>query len=211
MKISPFGFAGCVISGLALSAVYTFFPIFAVSRDVLSANLMSVTILGGVLLQWPLGKLSDYFERRKTLLGVVVLALVLSLVGFAYTGNDPYLVLAYSFLFGGFVFTLYPLSITQVCDHLDESYITVATALLLVAYGIGSVTGPVISSYFIGFLGVGSLFIYFALILGALACVGTYSMILRPVVPLEDQGDYVPLPNVTPIAYEMDPRGENAE
>lgn len=211
IKISPFGVTGCFISGLILSALYSFFPIFSVSKSIPTANLMSITIAGGVLLQWPIGKLSDYFERRKTLLVTVVIALLLSLLGFIYKEASVTHILILSFLIGGFLFTLYPLSITQVCDHFDHSHITTATALLLIAYGFGSILGPITSSVAIEVFGLNAIFLYFVSLLGILCLVGIYSTIQRPIVPLDQQTDFLSLPNVTPVAYEMDPRSENNE
>lgn len=211
IKTSPFGVAGCFISGLILSALYSFFPIFSVSREIPSENLMSITIAGGVLLQWPIGKFSDYFERRKTLLIIVLIALCLNLLIFSYKTGSTANILALSFLIGGFLFTLYPLSITQVCDHLDHSHITTATAFLLISYGFGSVLGPIVSSAVVSEYGINAIFLYFAILLGVLAAVGTYSMINRPVVPADEQNDFLPLPNVTPIAFEMDPRSTNGD
>lgn len=211
IKISPFGVAGCFISGLILSALYSFLPIFSISKEIPSAHLMSITIAGGVLLQLPIGKISDFFERRKVLLFIVFASLLLSLMGFFYEGNSSGSIYFLSFLIGGFLFVLYPLCITQVCDHLDHSHIITATALLLIAYGLGSVMGPILSSLTIGTFGISSLFLYFAALLGALGLVGVYTTILRPIVPLDEQTEFLPLTNVTPVTYEMDPRGEETE
>ncbi|MGA8163767.1 MAG: MFS transporter [Waddliaceae bacterium] len=211
IKLSPFGVSGCFISGLLLSALYSFFPILAVSKGIPSANLMSVTIAGGVILQWPIGKFSDYFERRKTLLVMVIMTLCLTLMGYLYGEASSTQVLSLSFLIGGFSFTLYPLCITQVCDHLHHSNITTATALLLIAYGFGSVLGPVASSMVVDAFGINSLFLYFAALLAILAGIGAYTTMRRPIIPLEDQTEFQPLTNVSSVAYEMDPRSENGE
>lgn len=205
IKKSPFGFSGCIASGMILSAIYTFFPLLALNRQIPPENLMSMTIFGGVLLQWPIGKFSDYFERRKTLLATVLLSLALACLSLLYTGNSPIAIYSIAFFFGGMTFTLYPLCITQVCDRIDHSQITTATALLLVAYGFGCVAGPIVSSGMIQALTIDFIFLYFILLLAGLTAVGIYSLLYNPVVSLADKNAYVPLTNVTPIAYEMDP------
>ncbi|MCB1110154.1 MAG: MFS transporter [Chlamydiia bacterium] len=208
IKASPFGVSGCLVSGLILSALYSFFPIFSVSINIPSENLMSITIAGGALLQWPIGKLSDYFERQRVLLFVVGIALVLSVLGLIIQGASIANTLILFFLAGGLLFTLYPLSITQVCDHLENSHIVTATSLLLIAYGLGCVLGPIASSIVIERLGIHAIFLYFAALLGLLGCVGIYVTIRRPIVPLKEQTEFMPLPNMTPVAYELDPRSE---
>lgn len=207
-KSSPFGFSGCLISGLLLSALYSFFPIYSKSIGIPSQYLMSLIIAGGVTLQLPIGKLSDYFERRRVLLTTVAIAALLSFSGLFFGSFSTELIVAVTFLLGGFLFTLYPLSITQVCDHLDSSHVTTATALLLVAYGFGSVIGPIASSILIEIWSIEALFLYFGALLLLLTAVGTYSTLVRPIVPLVDQMDFMPLPSNTTIGAELDPRGD---
>lgn len=208
MKKSPLGVAGCITSGLLLSAVYSFLPLVALSRGILSKDMMTATIAGGFFLQWPIGKLSDYFDRRKILILMIALSLAVCLTNYFFREFAIQMSLLLTFLVGGFLFTLYPLSISQVCDHLDNSQVTTATALLLVAYGVGSVSGPVLSSWMIQQKGIDILYLYFSVLLALLLLLGLWSAFFRPKIPIEDQEDFVPLPNVTPVANEMDPRGE---
>lgn len=211
INASPFGVTGCLFAGLILSTLYSFFPIFSESLGISSANLMTITIAGGVILQWPIGKLSDYFDRRKILLLVVFVTLILSMIAYQSATFTPKAVLTLFFFLGGFAFTLYPLSISQVCDHLDHSHITTATALLLIAYGLGSVIGPATSSILVEGMGINAIFLYFSIVLGSLAVLGVVTSIQRPIVPLDEQTDFQPMPAATPVAYEMDPRGDEEE
>lgn len=210
IKVSPFGVLGCFIAGLILSAVYSFFPLFSTSKQIPSENLMSITIAGGALLQLPIGKLSDYFERRKTMLATVITSLLFTFVFYLNTDASTTVILTLLFLIGGLLFTLYPLSITQVCDHVDHFQVTTATALLLVAYGFGSVLGPILSSEIVNAFGINAIFLYFSLLLGILGFVGIYTSLQRPIIPLDEQTDFQAMPTFTPIASEMDPRSEDS-
>ena len=102
-----------------------------------------------------------------------------------------------------------PSSSSESDFHLDHSHITRATALLLIAYGSGSVLGPIASSVMVEIFGINAIFPYFAILLGALGLVGLYSVTQRPIVPLDQQMDFLPLASVTPIVCEMDPRSED--
>jgi len=208
-RLSPFGVSGCIVSGLFLSVIYTFFPLYAVEHEIPSENLMTITIAGGFFLQWPIGKLSDLFERRKMLfiLILITFALCLTIVFLPTISNTGFLALA--FLIGGLSFCLYPISITQVCDHIDNHLITRVTGLLLVLYGIGTVIGPILSSLIISMFGISMVFAYLALLMLMLGAVGFYSISYRPVIPQEDQMEFQPLTPITPVAYEMDPRTED--
>src|SRR5690606_27677198 len=185
-----------------------FFPLFATSRLIPSEYVMSLTIIGGIVLQWPLGKLSDFFERRLMLFLTVAFAMLIALASYSYTGYDRQYLLISCFLLGGFAFALYPLSLTQVCDHIASVEITRATALMLITYGFGSVLGPITASQGVEAFGIRFIFLYFAAILFLMGGVGLITMIRRPSVPLEQQGEFVPMVTVTPIASELDPRSD---
>lgn len=208
IKSSPFGFSGCLIAGLLLSCVYTFYPLYSASINVPSQYSMSIIIAGGVVLQIPIGRLSDYYERRKVLFFTVLACFLLVFTGTFFNMFSVNTVMLITFFMGGFLFTLYPLCITQVCDHVDHVHVTRATALLLVAYGFGSVLGPIISSEVIEIMTIDGLFYYLTLLLAVLIVIGLYSIVKRPVVPLDDQGDFVPVPSTTAMITELDPRAE---
>ncbi|MFC7543307.1 MFS transporter [Siccirubricoccus deserti] len=81
---SPLGVVGTVASGLVLGSVYALGPVFA--RDAAgfeaqgAALFMGVLITGGVLLQWPLGRLSDAFDRRRVIVATLALLVVAALL-----------------------------------------------------------------------------------------------------------------------------------
>jgi len=208
IKISPFGSGNCFISGMVLSAILSFFPLYALEKGISPAHLMSLTIAGGVLLQWPLGCLSDVFERRKVLLTVVLACTLTAAILFFYTGSSAAIMLSLAFIIGGFSFTLYPLGVTQACDHLEPHQITKATSYLLIFYGLGAVVGPIVAAWVIKVLGIYFLFFYFIILLGALSLLGSYAVFKRKKIAIEDQNMFLPLTRTTPIAYEMDPRSE---
>src|SRR3546814_19161021 len=80
------------------------------------ARLMADTIVGGAVLQWPIGRLSDRGDRRPVMavLGVAAAALAgtLALVG-AVQGADGSQWRRYAlfFVFGGLAFSGYPLCV----------------------------------------------------------------------------------------------------
>lgn len=48
---------------------------------------------------------------------------------------------------GAASFALYPIAITLVCEKLAQSKIVSATELMLLAYSVGSVAGPLLAAY----------------------------------------------------------------
>lgn len=71
--ISPLGFAGCLLTGLAMSAFWGMGPTFAQQIGLNNIHLslfMAAPIVGAVVLQWPLGWVSDQIDRRGVIAGV---------------------------------------------------------------------------------------------------------------------------------------------
>lgn len=207
-RLSPFGFLACLLSGMLLSCVYGFIPAFAVERNLSIATTMSVIIFGGMLLQWPFGKISDVFDRRKILL---ILAASLFIPSYLiFMSIDPYWIIPLVFLLGGILFTLYPLAISQVCDRVGHEDLTGVTGLLLIVYGVGSTVGPLVAPLFMEYFEIAGLFLYFMVISGILTTIGVIAMIMQRPVAAEEQQEFVPLTHLTPIAYELDPRTEES-
>lgn len=204
IKAAPLGVVGCLVSGFILSAIYSFFPVFALHKNILASNLMTVTIAGAVLLQWPLGKLSDYFERRKTLMAVVFAGLASTLLTFVYTGSCVGVVMTLCFFMGGFTFAIYPLSATHVCDCVDPDDLTKVAALLLAVYGFGSIIGPMIAAAIIDLFTLHGLFMYFSFLLFLLDLLGIYVVLKGPATVINDQNVFMPRPKVTPVAKTQD-------
>ena len=96
--------------------------------------------IAGVL-QYPVGRFSDSFDRRRVM---VIMAIMAGICSFIIAFADPsfYKVMIIgSFFLGGFCFTLYPISINHACDNIDSKAILAATQGLLFAYSIGSSFG----------------------------------------------------------------------
>lgn len=203
-KIAPFGFIGCFMSGMLISCIYGFTPAFAVDKGLPVARLMAATIFGGVLLQWPFGKASDLFNRRAILLLLSALLIVPSLLVLTFLG-DVKITLILSFVLGGIIYTLYPLSLSQVCDRVGHNDLVGVTSLLLIVYGIGSMLGPITAPLIIVPFGFQGLFIYYAVIGAIMTVVGLITLLLYRPTKLVQQ-EYEPLMPVTSVAYELDPR-----
>ncbi len=202
---SPLGFIGCVVSGLMLSAIYGFLPSYAYDNDLSISILVGITIAGGFVLQWPIGKLSDMFDRA---IIIVLLALIIIVVCFIIAVLPLHNIAVYiiSFFLGGLCFTLYPVCIAQVCDHLSNSNVINVTGVLLFAYGVGAVSGPPILAYSVKLFSSTALFFYIAFVSFVLFAFGLYSLKTVKSVSQEEQVDFVAIPRVSPVASGLDPR-----
>lgn len=207
-RASPFGFAGCFISGLILSGIYSLSPNYAQEGGLPVSIFMFLTLGGCFLLQWPIGRLSDYFDRRLVITLVCLCAIPPCLAITVLPTTNPTLIYILSFLIGGLVFTIYPLSISQVCDRLQPEDFTAATGALLITYGLGAVIGPNGGAAFMDHISSAALYLYFALLCAIIGGFGLFSLARRPRVPEDETVDFVNLPRMSPLAYELDPRAD---
>ena len=213
-RLSPSGVIGCFISGLVLGTLYGLLPL-AISNlhyDVSDvARFMGIVILGGLGLQIPIGKMSDVYDRRSVLVFVSIFLLLTNIAIIVSALDFRYLFIVLLFVLGGFSFTLYPLSVSHACDYVNSSDIVAATQGLLLAYGIGATTGPLLAPIVIDYSPHFGLFIYFGLLASVLAIFFGWRRMKKARIPIEAQQEFVPLLPATPIVQELDPRAEEGK
>jgi MFS family permease len=206
-KISPSGVLGSFAAGVILSSLYSLFPIYVIKvgyKVDSIALIMGLLILGGMSLQYPMGKISDLFDRRKILVLLCTSISIISilLIIASYITSIIFLILCTAY--GGLVFILYPLSINQTCDYVKHQEIVGTTQGLLLSYGIGAVIGPIISALFMQFHHIG-LLLFIGVLSISLSWFIHYRGKIHVDLPLEQQQDFIISSNTTPIASNMDP------
>ncbi|MCU0894775.1 MAG: MFS transporter [Rhodospirillales bacterium] len=209
--LSPLGAAGAVSSGLILGAFYALGPLYARHLGFgvgETAQFMSLVIVGGLILQWPVGRLSDRYDRRRALVGVAFALVVVSgaLVAAGMWSGRAALLLAP--LLGAAAFTLYPLSVAHANDRLEPAQIVAASAALITAYGVGAAFGPPAAAVLMETIGPSGLFTFTGVCAGATAIFAVWRMRRRGPVPAEEQVRFLPLPRTTPVAGGLDPRAD---
>lgn len=204
------GLIGCFSGGLIMSAIYALMPTFLsqlafVKQDI--AKYMFAIIMGGMLLQYPVGKLSDIVERRLVLIGISLATTVICLlINLELQLGWPLFPLM--MLFGGLTFTIYPISISHACDSLAAEDIVAGTQSLLLSYSIGAMLGPFLAPVFMQFIGPNGLFIYFTLVCLMTIPIFVYRKVIvnRP----KSEETFLSTVQTTPVIAEIDPRGEGS-
>jgi len=197
--ISPLGIVGVFCAGLVNSAFYAMGPLFAKGIG-LSTHQISVfmasAIFGGLLLQWPVGRLSDRLDRRWVLAGVALLTSVacLLIVNFSHAGS-PTPLYAATAAYGAFVFTVYSLSAAHINDFADRGKLIQVAAGLLIVYGIGASIGPIIAAFSMGKLGPAGAFLYSTTIMALLGGFALYRMSRRASKTKDERAPFVAIPS----------------
>ncbi len=208
--LAPLGAAGALFAGLATGAFWGMGPLFAHRIGLAPAGValfMSAAILGGALLQWPIGRLSDNSDRRRVLAVVSLGAVVAALATYGLVLAIPGVLYVSTFIYGGFAFTIYSLSVAHTNDHLSKDQVLEATRSLLLLHGVGAVIGPALAGVLMTLLGPGSLLVYFAVVQALLGLYALLRMRVRlPIIPAEP---FKPMAGDTSqVVLEMDPRAE---
>ncbi|WP_312489975.1 MFS transporter [Sphingomonas sp.] len=211
---SPLAIIGVALTGIMLGAFYGLGPVYAGELGLSvadTAGFMTIVILGGVALQWPLGRLSDRFDRRTVIVGTTAGAAISAFALSLLTPIGAGLILAG--LFGGASFALYPLCIAHANDQLMPKDRISATGGLVFVYSVGAATGPLIGSSVMVALGPPGLFQVFAVLAGGVFLFGMWRRWAGDVVPPENQRSYQVLPRTTPISGELleDPADPQAD
>ncbi len=214
IAISPLGTAGALCTGLGNGAFWGMAPLFGHDIGLSNAGVatfMAAVIIGGAVLQWPIGHFSDRHDRRAVLALVALFsAIAAGFVFLSARGVLPGLEAA-AILFGGFSFSVYSLAVAHTNDHINRSEVLAATQGLLLLNGIGAAIGPLLAGLLVESFGPRSLFAYLTLPYGLLGLFALYRMKVSAPVPLDDQSEFVMMARTATVAAELDPRAESAE
>lgn len=164
-EIAPTAAVGALLAGLALGAFFGLAPVYASQLGfdtVQIGTYMASGILGGALLQWPIGYASDRIDRRLMLALVGAAAFVLALA-VAYAGDRPQPAMVLIFAYGGMAFAVYPMAVTHLVDYLEPRELLGASSSVYLLYGAGSAMGPLLAGIGMDRLGAQVLPHWFAL------------------------------------------------
>jgi MFS family permease len=208
--VSPLAVIGSFLTGIVIGAFYGLGAIYGrrIGLDTEAvALMMAVTIAGGLVLQWPMGWLSDLLDRRSVVIGLAVAAAAVSLAIAGLGAGNLVLLLALLAVLGGAIFAFYPLLLANANDYLPEGQdaVSVSSGLTLV-YAVGMIAGPQIAAPAMTAIGDHGLFLFIAAVCALFAGYGAWRVTRRAPVPQSEQSEYVALPRSSPIVLDLDPR-----
>lgn len=207
LRISPVGIAAAIASGALIGSMFGLFPFFAVDAGLSAeqvAAFMAAVIGGGLVLNWPLGRLSDLIDRRIVIAAAsAVIAATSAIIAWGPDGFAM-LVLAGG-LMGGAAAALYSLGAAHTNDYVGGVDAIAVGAGLLLAFGLGAIAGPLLASAAMDFFSTGALFAYTGAIGAGLGLLSLARIFAKPAVSTDDKTGFVALSRTTPVAYALDP------
>ncbi len=190
-RTAPAAIVAALLVGSVQGSHISFAAIYAVDKgyETLSQApvFAAVFVIGGMIGQWPIGRISDRFDRRIVLLIISIFGILGSLLISSFD-KAPFMLLL---LMGGFIGAMvqpaYSLAAAHGYDHAEtEGYVKMAAGLL-VAFGIGSTLGPFITSIMMSYFGPDALFLFPAVMLALLCLYLVQRIVRKDAIQTEDK------------------------
>ncbi len=212
IKRVPQSLTTTLVSGLVIGSFYGLAPLYAARQGLSNEQVgmfMGCCVLAALVVQWPLGWLSDRHNRAVLIRGCAGL-LVLAALPLAVMPTVPLeLLLPVGFVLSLLQFSLYPLAVAFSNDHVEGERRVSLTAILLVTFGIGACIGPLITGGLMRQFGPNMLFAFVSF------CAAVLVLRIRPdAVTNLHQVDDAPLHHMSmpdnmtssPLVAALDPR-----
>lgn len=211
--LSPVGVVGCLTAGLVTGAFWGFAPVAVLDAGLSVAMVslfMSAAVLGGALMQWPLGWYSDRRDRRIVLIIASVLTGTAALA-LALARTEGLVLILLAAAYGSGMHPLYSLSVAHANDYVERSEtVNVSSGLLLVFAG-GAVAGPILAGGLIEITGSQALFGFTTATLLVFIVFVLLRVGARPKgAPDATRDPFVTYPSTSQAVYRLAPQRRNA-
>ena len=184
-------------------------------------------MLAGAMFQWPIGSISDKYDRRIIIIFSSIAACFFSImvifvsgdgaslsnlflettVSFNYfsTVMDKTKLFVFIILLAGVTLPLFSLNLALVNDQIPKEKFVAAGGGLNIIFGLGAMAGPIMCASFMKLLGPNGFFIHLILFLVLIIVFGIYRLNKRQYEENPDS-TFTPLPtSITPLGIELDP------
>ncbi|HAR52633.1 MFS transporter [Roseovarius nubinhibens] len=206
MKISPLGCVGMFLLGGVFSAQFGMAPVYGAEAGLSVAQIsifVSCFFVSAMLVQYPVGWLSDRMDRRMVILVGALIIGIGATIGM-FLGDIFVMLCVAALLIGGLSNPLYSLLIAYTNDFLEHDDMAAAAGGMVFINGLGAVAGPVITGWIMGYFGAWGFFMFIAVLGYAIAIYAAYRMTQRALPSSHETDSYaVVYPSASPMAVEM--------
>ncbi|MEX2518040.1 MAG: MFS transporter [Paracoccaceae bacterium] len=204
--VSPLGFVGTILIGAVYSALFGMSAVYGTERHLTIseiATFVAAIYVGGLILQWPIGYISDRMDRRQLIVIIAGLCALICGAGIAASSSATALYVV-AFAIGGTVNPLYALLIAHTNDYVDQKDMPSASSGLVFIGGVGAIGGPVMVGQLMQNLGAWAFFLYIMICMAAISVYGLYRMTKRATVNTDATGRFAAIsPAVGSVAMEI--------
>jgi MFS family permease len=193
VAVAPLGIVGATVAGVAYSSLIGMGAVFGNAAGLSVPRisvLIAVTVLGGMVGQWPISRASDRRDRRIVIAITSLLAAVAAGVTVLLVDSTWPLLVGFGVL-GMLSMPLYSLAVSHLNDWLEPEQIVTASATLVLTAGIGSIAGPLLSSVMLTVAGPAGFLWLMAAVHVVLGVYGLHRLGVRPMSPRQRPSRYV--------------------
>ncbi len=220
-EISPLGSVSSFATGMIHAAFFSLISVYATKAGFTlleTSILLFIATISGVVGQGPIGYFSDIYDRRKVIVVTTFAGSALAFLSIL-SSNDPLQNTYYMdefalkkilfFLFvGGYTslcLPLFSLNLAHTNDFVPKEKFVAAGGGLQLIFGIGTISGPIICSVFMGWFGLNGFFVFLIIVHALIGIFGLHRMRVRKTAENPDS-TFTPMPaTITPAGLELDP------
>jgi MFS family permease len=204
---SPLGTIGIFLLGSIYASQSGMGAVFG-SEIGLSANQISLFVAmlfgGALLMQLPIGWLSDRLDRRKVICGTAFLGAVACGLGWMaqsppdWLFSDPLVpIMGAAFFAGGTTTPLYALLLAYTNDNVPAEDMPATSGGLVFTFGLGAIIGPIAIGFAMDALGPFAFWIVLGGTFAAIVVYALYRISQREALPVSETDPYL---NLVPTA-----------
>ena len=204
-SISPLGVVGQFFLGAIFAALFGMASVYGTERGLTVKDIslfVAAIYFGGMILQYPIGWVSDRMDRRVL---IFIVCSIGTFFSFAANLSDSFIwLLIVAFIIGGVSNPLYSLYIAYTNDYLEHDDMASASGGLIFLTGIGAIFGPSIVGWLLDAYGAASYFWFIGSVMAIMGSYALYRMTQTSSTAVEDTSAYAPItPTSTPVAMEL--------
>ena len=171
-KKSPMAFVASFSIGMVYSALFGLIAVFGakIGFSIFQISiLVFVNMFIGAIFQYPIGKISDRYDRRTILLVLNLIAIGSLIMAFIFGSFSFYVLLVFIGIHSAVSLPYYAVVISHMNDFLEKDEIVSASSTLTLVNALGMVAGPMLASGFMAYFGPYGFFIYMIVVYSAVA------------------------------------------
>ena len=197
IQASPLACAGMFLLGGIFAAQFGMSAVYGRRVDLSIEQIsifVSVIYISALVLQYPIGWMSDRMDRRALIVSLGLIGGGSALLAY-FTGGAYWAILVSGAIVGGTSNPLYALLIAYANDYLEREDMAAASGGLLFVNGLGAVSGPLILGYLMDQLGPGGFWLFQCVVMSMIGIYAAYRMTQRDRSTEDfDNVPYAPIP-----------------
>ncbi len=202
---SPLGAVGIFLLGSVYATQSGMGAVFGTQIGLTTTQIalfVAMLFAGALVLQYPIGWLSDRMDRRRLIFGLALLGAASCLLGWV-TGGRLWPLMAAAFFGGGVTTPLYALLLAYTNDSLPASDMPAASGGLVFTFGLGAITGPLVAGWAMQSFAPQAFWPVLGVTFIAISLYALYRMTQRAKASVPETDSYLNvLPTSSPITFE---------